>query len=171
MIPSPSERVWLSTPLARVYTHMMIWTVKPALQNHVNRIAQRMRQIDQIECRATGREPKQALRHCLIGSTLAWTVLLDDKPVAMFGVLPLSIVSGRAAPWFLATDEIERGARQWVKWGAGFIAAMQSDFPRLENIVSVENRKAIRVLKALGFAVGTEIVIVGGVAMVRFSKG
>lgn len=149
----------------------MNFSVSAASKSHVSRIARRMRKIDQIECRATGREPKQALRHCLIGSTLAWTVLLDDKPVAMFGVLPLSILSGRAAPWFLATDEIERGARQWVKWGAGFVSAMQSDFPRLENIVSVENRKAIRVLKALGFAVETEIVIVGGVAMVRFSKG
>lgn len=150
---------------------MPVWSVVPALPKHVNRIVNRMRKIDQIECRATGREPKQALRHCMNGSTLAWTVLLDDKPVAMFGLLPLSILSGRAAPWFLATDEIERGARQWVKWGAGFIAAMQSDFPRLENIVSVENRKAIRVLKALGFAVESEIVIVGDVAMVRFSKG
>lgn len=149
----------------------MKFSVSAASKSHVSRIANRMRQIDRTECRATGREPKQALRHCLKGSTLAWTVLLDDKPVAMFGLLPISVLSGRAAPWFLATDEIERGARQWLKWGPGFIAAMQSDFPRLENIVSVENRKAIRVLKALGFAVGTEIVIVGGVAMVRFSKG
>jgi hypothetical protein len=149
----------------------MVWTVKPAHIRHVNRIANRMRSIDQIECRATGREPKQALRHCLNGSTLAWTVFQDDKPVAMFGLLPLSIISGRAAPWFLATDEVERGARQWLKWGPGFVSAMQSDFPRLENVVSVDNRKAIRVLKALGFAVQDEIVIVGDVAMVRFSKG
>lgn len=150
---------------------MAAWTVKPAHIRSVNRIARRMRLIDKIECRATGREPKQALRHCLNGSTLAWTVFQDDKPVAMFGLLPLSIISGRAAPWFLATDEVERGARQWLKWGPGFVAAMQADFPRLENVVSVDNRKAIRVLKALGFAVQDEIVIVGDVAMVRFSKG
>lgn len=150
---------------------MAVWTVKPAHIRSVNHVARRMRLIDQIECRATGREPKQALRHCLNGSTLAWTVFQDDKPVAMFGLLPLSIISGRAAPWFLATDEVERGARQWVKWGPGFVAAMQADFPRLENVVSVDNRKAIRVLKALGFAVQDEIVILGDVAMVRFSKG
>lgn len=150
---------------------MAVWSIQPAHIRHINRLANRMREVDRVECLATGRQPKQALRHCLNGSTLAWTVLKDNKPVGMFGVLPLSIIEGRGAPWFLGTDELLTGARQWIKWGPGFVEAMQGDFPRLQNIVAIDNHRAIRVLKALGFAVSTETVIVGGVAMVRFSKG
>ena len=150
---------------------MAAWSIQPAHIRHINRLANRMREVDRVECLATGRQPKQALRHCLNGSTLAWTVLKDEKPVGMFGVLPLSIIEGRGAPWFLGTDDLLTGARQWIKWGPGFVEAMQGDFPRLQNIVAIDNHRAIRVLKALGFAVSTETVIVGGVAMVRFSKG
>lgn len=150
---------------------MAQWSIQPAHIRHINRLANRMREVDRVECLATGRQPKQALRHCLNGSTLAWTVLKDGKPVGMFGVLPLSIIEGRGAPWFLGTDELLTGARQWIKWGPGFVEAMQGDFPRLQNIVAIDNHRAIRVLKALGFAVSTETVIVGDVAMVRFSKG
>lgn len=150
---------------------MAAWSIQPAHIRHINRLANRMREVDRVECLATGRQPKQALRHCLNGSTLAWTVLKDEKPVGMFGVLPLSIIEGRGAPWFLGTDDLLTGARQWIKWGPGFVEAMQGDFPRLQNIVAIDNHRAIRVLKSLGFAVSTETVIVGDVAMVRFSKG
>lgn len=149
----------------------MIWTVKPAAYAHVNRIANAMREIDRAECAAAGKTPKRALVDGLKQSTFALTVLLDDRPVAMLGVAPISVIEGLAAPWLLGTDEILKGARQFVTVGPRVIHAMQREWPRLQNYVGADNRAALRVLKLLGFDVANEIVIVGGMPMRLFSRG
>lgn len=147
------------------------WTVKPATGAHVNRIARRIRAVDGIECAAGGRTPKEALRLGLKASTQAVTFLLDGKPVAMLGIVPESIIEGRATAWMLGTDEVDRAARVIVKIGPGLLAKMREDWPRLENIVAVRNVKAIRMLRWLGFAFDDEIRYVRGVAFRRFRIG
>ncbi|MFD2780186.1 hypothetical protein ACFS32_02575 [Novosphingobium pokkalii] len=76
--------------------------IVPAQARHVGFLARRMRAIDQIECRAMGREPKAALRHGLMASTRCWTALVDGQPHAMFGVVVESALTGRGCPGFWA---------------------------------------------------------------------
>lgn len=149
---------------------MVHWSVVPAHPSHVNRLANRMRAIDRAECAAVGHTPKAALVVSLRGSSLAWTVFADDRPVAMFGVMAISVLEGKGAPWLLGTDEIVQGARQFIRWGMPFVREMQREFPHLVNMVGAENDKALRVLRFLGFAVDEESVIIGGMAMRRFSS-
>jgi len=130
-----------------------------------------MRTIDAAECAAVGHTPKQALRSSLKASTFALTVLLDDRPVAMLGVTPYSVLEGIGSPWLLGTDEVLKGARQFLTVGPRVVEAMQREWPRLENYVGAENRQAIRVLHMLQFDVSPEVVLIGGVAMKLFSKG
>lgn len=146
------------------------WSVKPATYGEINRLAKRMRPVDVLEVTALGHTPKQALVRGLKSSTLCWTAWLEDRPVAMFGVAPISMAEGRGAPWMLCTDEARFGARPLLEQGPAFIAGMLSDFPRLENAVAVENRQAIRLLRALAFDIEDEVVIVGDVPMRRFSR-
>lgn len=148
-----------------------IWTVKPARPSHVARIAKRMRAVDQAECAAVGSSPKAALRSGLRISTFALTVLCDDRPVAMLGVAPGNVMEGVGVPWLLATDEALKAGRQFATWGPKIVAAMCSEWPRLENYVGAENVRAIRVLRRLGFDLDRELVIVGGLKMRRFSLG
>lgn len=148
-----------------------VWTVRPAAYAHVNRIANRMRPIDVAECRACGHSPKQALVTGLRHSTFALTILLDDRPVAMFGVAPGSVIEGVGVPWLLGTDEVLKGARQFLTVGPRVVKAMQREWPRLVNYVGAENRRAILTLKALQFDVSDEIVVIGGLEMRRFSLG
>lgn len=130
-----------------------------------------MRLIDAAECLAVGHTPKQALRSSLKVSTFALTIMLNGRPVAMLGVTPYSVLEGMGSPWLLGTDEVLKGARQFLTVGPRVVEAMQREWPKLSNYVGAENRPAIRVLLRLGFDVSPEVVVIGGLAMRLFTKG
>ena len=122
-----------------------------------------MRTIDRRECAAFGRSPKMALRLGLRASCAAWTGFVGDRPAAMFGVTPINAIEGRGMAWLLGTDEVLDCARELIGVGPAVIDAMHRRFKRLENMVSTENRAAIRLLRHWGFEVGKETMTVGGV--------
>lgn len=142
----------------------------PAEWRHINRIAGHMRAIDAAECRAMGREPKQALRAAFMTSEKAWTALVDDVPQAMFGVVVESLIDRIGTPWFLGTDEVYRHARELIMWGPGILSRMGDSSRRLANLVSADNHRAIRLLRKWGFTVNDNEVIVRGVAFRQFER-
>lgn len=137
---------------------------------HVGRIATRMRDADKEECAALGMTPKGALRKSLTASVLAYTAKIDGRPEGMFGVTPGNTLEGIGHPWLLATDAAFDCARQLLTAGPGLIALMHRRFRRLENMVSAENERAIRMLGRWGFEIGDEQMMVGGVPFLRFWK-
>lgn len=142
----------------------------PAQWTHINRIAANMRAIDAQECRAMGREPKQALRAAFMTSEKAWTALVDGVPHAMFGVVVESLLDRIGTPWFLGTDEVYRHARELIMWGPGILSRMSDSSKRLANLVSSGNDQAIRLLRKWGFTVTDNEVIVRGVAFRQFER-
>lgn len=145
-------------------------TLVPAETRHVGFLARNMRAIDQVECRAMGREPKQALRVGIAASGKCWTALLDGRPHAMFGVVVESILAREGVPWFLGTDEVYRHPRELLKWGPGIIERLHDSRLTLRNLVSAQNTQAIRLLERWGFTVDHEEQDVRGVMFRRFSK-
>ena len=135
--------------------------VTPARPQHVGPIANRMRAIDMIECATFGYTPKAALRSGLMGSTLAWTVLIDHHPEAMFGVSPISVVEGRGRPWLLMTPVAERQHKALVRLGTIYTAAMHTHYGALSNWIHADNSRSIRWLSRLGYAVGAVDAIAG----------
>lgn len=135
--------------------------VVPALPRHINTIAKRMRPIDVLECQIAGHSAKEALRTGLLGSTLAWTVLIDGHPEAMMGATPISFIEGRGRPWLLMTDVAVRHAVALVRLGRIYTEAMHRHYSQLENWVHGDNVTAIRWLARLGYAVGGVDVIRG----------
>lgn len=135
---------------------------------HVGPIATRMREIDARECEAMGHRPKDALRAGMRQSLWSLTAIVDERPEAMFGVVAQSMVDCRAVPWFLGTDRIYGCGRHMLTKGRDVIALMRRTFSTLENVVSVENVRAIRLLKRWGFEVGDEVTIYGDVPFVPF---
>lgn len=127
-----------------------------------------MREADVIESRALGYSPKQALRTGLLGSLLSFTAKVDGKAEAMMGVTPVSLVEGVGRPWMLGSDAIYRHGHELLAFGPGIIAMFRDSSPRLSNIVSSDNARAIRLLKRWGFAVGDEVQMIGGVSFLTF---
>lgn len=143
----------------------------PASRAHVGRIARRMRSIDRLECEAKGKEPRFALRYSMASSTFALTALLDGSPHAMFGVTPYSLVEGLGRPWFLGSDEVYRHPREMMARGLDVVEIMQDSFRRLENVISADNDRGIRMLRYWGFEVGTEVEVYGGTDFLPFRRG
>lgn len=132
-----------------------------ARPRHVNRIVKGMRKIDIAECHAMGHSPKDALRNGLLGSTLAWTALIDDKPEAMFGATPLNFLEGKGRPWLLMTNVAAKQHKSLLRLGWIYTQAIHEHYPLLENWVHAENDRSIRWLTRLGYAVGSVDVIRG----------
>lgn len=141
----------------------------PASLLHVGPLATHMRVMDRIECAALGKTPKEALRFSLRTSLHAITALdPDGRPLAMFGVSPVDILSGLGTPWFLGRDEVFDYGGDLVKRGPGIIADWLRDFPVMENIVCTSNTKAIRMLRRWGATVGGPTSRCRGVEFVPF---
>lgn len=135
--------------------------VVPAKPQHIATIARRIRAIDKLECETFGHSPKSALRMGLMGSTIAWTVMIDGRPEAMMGAAPVSMVGSMGRPWLLMTDVAGRQAVTLVRLGRIYTAAMHRHYATLENWVHADNVKTIRWLSRLGYAVGPVDVIRG----------
>ena len=124
-----------------------------------------------MECEAFGHSPRQGLRMGLFNSDQAWTALVDGRPEAIFGCITVSALGGVGSPWLLGTDEVYRHGRELLQWGPGFIKAISDSTPNLKNLVSVFNVRGVQLLRAWGFSVGSEAILIGGVPFVPFSIG
>lgn len=143
----------------------------PARLVHVGPLAANMRAIDRRECEAMGRSPKEALRGGLRCSLSAFTAMDGTKPVAMLGVVPLSLLNGNGVVWMLGTDTVFQCGRQLVRDGRLIVGEWLNTFSRLENLVASENAKALRLLKAWGFVIDDKPEVHGGVEFLPFHIG
>lgn len=140
----------------------------PASPAHIGRIATAMGEWDRIECEAGGHSPKEALRLSLRSSSLAWTALVDRRPVAMWGVSAVNVLEGIGTPWMLGADEARKHPRAFYRGGMITVPAMLRCFPRLENHVAVGHKGAIRLLGRWGFEVGGTVMTKRGVDFIPF---
>ena len=147
----------------------MICDLVSARLTHVGPIASRIRDMDRIECEALGRSPKDALRGGLRSSLDAYTALADGKPVAMIGVVPVSLINGKGTIWMLGTDNVAAHARSLLKYGPILIDHWLQTFETIENIVALDNKLAINLIMKLGFTIDLcDFRVHGGVEFVPF---
>jgi hypothetical protein len=128
-----------------------------------------MRATDKRECEAFGRTPKEALRLSLRSSLHALTALNDEgKVLAMFGVCARDMTQGLGTPWFLGTDKVFDYGRDLMIRGPKIVAWWMETFDTMENVVSAENVKAIRLLRAWGAEIGDQVKMIDGLEFVPF---
>jgi hypothetical protein len=126
--------------------------VVPATMEHVEAMAPRMRRADVEEVWAANRSnPYDALRSSLALSWNAWAGVVDGVVMCIFGVTPLSLVTGCGVPWMLGATGLERYAMAFLRRNRRYVAEMLATFPRLENWVDARNGASIRWLRWLGF--------------------
>ncbi|MGY4397303.1 hypothetical protein ACVWZA_002497 [Sphingomonas sp. UYAg733] len=143
-------------------------TLIPARPTHIGPIAHRLREHDRIECAALGQTPKQALRAGLAASSFCLTVLIDGRAEAMFGLVVTNALCGEGRPWMLGTDAVYRHPREMLRRGPRAIDAMLDSTPRLSNLVTCGNSRAIRFLRWLGFVIEQEVIVHTGTEFVTF---
>lgn len=119
---------------------------------HIGELVANLRQADRVELDSGGHFD---YRHC-IGQSLAMsshavTALDGGRVVAVFGVVPLSILNGVGSPWMLGTDLVTRRRRALMQHAPAYIRTMLRAYPHLVNLVHADNQFAVRWLQRVGF--------------------
>ena len=102
------------------------------------------------------------MEQCLLDSVCisdeAWVWVVDDQPVAAFGVAPGSYLTRQGIPWLLATDEISRHTYAFLKNSKIIVDYWLTKWIVLSNYVDARNECSIKWLKMLGFTVHDPII-------------
>lgn len=129
--------------------HAEIVTASPS---HIEAIDASARQADRDELWASSFSTvEEVLWRGLRYSTDCWTVLFDDLPVAMAGVVPISLMGGKGVPWMVATVDVESHPAKFARLSKQYVAKMLQRYSHLINFVDDRNKLAIRYLEWLGF--------------------
>lgn len=124
---------------------------RPAMEADIPVIAADAREADVVEMAALGYGFGEALCRSLERSDFALTATVNDVPVCMLGVAPVSVIFGEGAPWLLSSNGALRAQKSLLKTCRPVVAEMLRRYPRLLNIVDSENAVSIRWLRWVGF--------------------
>lgn len=129
-------------------------SVVPVSASHVKTVARRMRKADRDEvAKASGKTPVQALTYSLRKSSAAWTVTINGRAEAIFGVGAVNILAGVGAPWLLGTDVVSRHAAGFLRGSLQWRDQLLRHYPVLRNLVDVDNGVSLRWLQWMGFTI------------------
>lgn len=129
--------------------------VRAATTEDVLALANRLRPADLEEVIAYGVDDVHAaIAQSYRLSLHCWAGLVDDDLACVFGVTPVSMISGIGSPWMLGTPTLVKHGRVLVRETPRYIHAMLKAFPILQNHVHARNTVSVRWLRRLGFVLG-----------------
>lgn len=130
-------------------------TIREARPDDADRLLLELRQCDrqEAEAMAGASQVDFVMRYTVGASLAAWTAEQGGELVAMFGVVPISIVNGIGCPWLLGTDRMDRLPRAVMENTRAYIPTMLALFPHLINFIDARNQRSIRLLRWLGFQI------------------
>jgi len=133
----------------------MAHVIKPMDDVDVKRMAKRMRPMDRFEFKVMsgGRPALDSLEELLRRSRRAAAAYHDDNLVCCYGVVAQTALSTIGHPWMCATPMIASPVvrKKFLRHSIEELAWMSEGFDMLWNLVSTENKIAIRWLKWMGF--------------------
>lgn len=129
-------------------------------------MAENIRDMDRFEfdIMSGGKPVIEILQHLMRRSVRARAAYVDDRLVAVYGVINQTVLSGVGNPWLAATDMIERPdvRRAFIRHTRSELAWLAEGLSTFWNMVYAENKLAIRWLKWTGFIFdGTEFDVRG----------
>jgi hypothetical protein len=123
-------------------------------RQHIEPIAKMMRSADRYEVWASSlATPYQAIASSLEYSDLAWTAMVDDEPIFIFGVAAISPISRHGAPWMLGSQRIEDFPVTFLRSSRKCLTLITDQYPILSNFVDARNITSINWLEWLGFTI------------------
>lgn len=127
--------------------------VRPSVVEDIPYLAENIREADQLEIWHLARIlPIEAFTDGFESSDAPLTVVWGDKPVAMFGVTG---VKGIGVPWMLATDDLVKIRKSFLRECKRYLDEMHKVYPYLTNQVWAKNTVHIQWLKWMGFTFET----------------
>ena len=127
-----------------------------------------MREVDVQEFRAQGinMDPAAVLQNGRTHSDCAWTIVADNKPIAMFGVVPMwqETVQWKkpiGSIWLLGTDDVKTFNKDFVRSSKHWLQRITKNYELVGNNVHKTNDVHLRWLEWLGFDFHIQTAIFG----------
>jgi hypothetical protein len=122
----------------------------PASVRHIKPMAARLRAAACITLQGYGHEPRRALHRVFLASFYCRTALIEDKPVAMWGVTG-TLLGEQAYVWLVISDEIAGMPYAIVREAKRELATIMQDYSEIATTVLPDDDAAIRFAIYLGF--------------------
>lgn len=131
---------------------MTVYKIVPATLEHVKMILPKLREADRVELSRSG--PFTVERQLELSVRCSWDAIAgfaDDEILVLAGVASQNRLSGTGCPWMVATDELPKHAKKFLKEDRKLIEKWLTIFTRLENWVDNDNVVSQKWLKRLKF--------------------
>ena len=130
------------------------YRIVAATEEHALALAPIVRRADAEEVWAASRStPEEALLRGLEYSLDPRAGLVDGTVACVFGVGQVTLASDWGIPWMLASPEVERHARAFLRLNLAYVREIRGQYRVLLNFVDARNTMALRWLRWLGFRV------------------
>ncbi len=126
---------------------------RPAILSDAEQLEPNLRDQDRREVTTlTGEPALQSLIHGIAMSDMPIAIVDDDETVlGLFGVVPTFETPKTGAVWMLASPQLFRHKRRFIRESRQWVEAMQSRYDLLFNVVDERNTIHVRWLKWCGF--------------------
>jgi hypothetical protein len=122
---------------------------RPSVIEDVQYLADHIREEDRQEVWHSDRKtPLEAFQIGFENSDEPFTIMWRGSPVGMFGV---SGENGIGIPWMLATDDLKKIRKSFLRECRSYVQRMHEKYPVLINMVWLKNEVHIQWLRWLGF--------------------
>jgi hypothetical protein len=124
--------------------------VVPVTREYATMIADNMRDEDVREIWASHHErPHEAMEHLIHEEAYVW--LVDGKPLCLFGVKTLDLLTNTGSPWMLGSKELTQFPMRFLRGSLPVVKSWMKAYDTLYNYVHAENTLSIKWLRWLGF--------------------
>jgi hypothetical protein len=125
--------------------------LRKSIESDINTVSDNLRHEDTIEVLAQGyKNTKSALSESYNASTLRFTLENNGKPIAMFGICPVTILGDKARIWLLGTKDIELVKKSFCQYSLIMVKCFLKMYPILIAQVDGRYAKTHRWLEWLG---------------------
>lgn len=125
--------------------------IRESVLKDIDSLSLNMRKEDAAEVWSLTRStPKEALVYSYKYSERSYSAFFKDEIVAMFGIVPGSLVSDKATIWALTSNVVPKVAFSFAKYSRQYINEFLKEYPVLENWVDARYTKSLNWLKWCG---------------------
>ena len=124
---------------------------EPAITRHARLIASAMRPGDIEEIRAGwDKEPLEAMRIALTESYYARTMFMGLQPLCMYGLAPLTVLTGCARIWIFVSTAVDAHPFAFARASRVALREVMAVAPIVTNLVDVQDEPVMKWLEWLG---------------------
>jgi hypothetical protein len=118
--------------------------IRDAEIDDIDKMKDNLREADKQEIWASDHHtPEKALWDSYHLSTEKMVAVFNGELVAMFGIVPVSLLDNKAVVWMLTTNAIEKMPLRFLKLSKKFIGLLRERYSMLFNFVDARHKKSI----------------------------